>query len=56
MRNSLIASMRDIIGIPQFYIDGQIDIGLALEYFGALLILVVVVSSIFKILCKWVTR
>lgn len=56
MRYSLISSMRDIIGIPQFYVEGQLDVGLALEYFGALLILVVVVCSVFKILCKWVTR
>ena len=47
---SLIDAIRDIIGIPSFFSYGVWDFNLMIEYFVAALILLVVVSSVFKIL------
>ena len=47
---SLISSIRSIIGVPSFFNNGVWDFNLMIEYFVAALILLVVVSSIFKIL------
>lgn len=48
---SLINSMREIIGNPQFYLsDGSWDYGSMIEYIGALLLVLIVVSSVFKLI------
>lgn len=52
---TLIDSLRDIIGIPDFYIEGSNysstwDYGAMLEYMIAGILVCVVVSSVFKFL------
>lgn len=47
---SLIDSVREVIGSPNFYVDGVLDYGAVTEYFVCSIILLVVISSIFKFL------
>lgn len=51
--NSLIEALREIIGTPDFYIEGSNysstwDYGAMIEYMGALILIIVVVISVFK--------
>lgn len=52
---TLIDTLRQIIGTPDFYIEGSNysstwDYGAMLEYVGALILIIVVVISVFKFL------
>lgn len=54
---TIIDALREIIGTPDFYItngnySGSWDYGAMIEYFAALLILCIVISSIFKFINK----
>lgn len=58
---SLIESLREIIGTPDFYeqssgYSGSWDYGAMIEYFVAALILCIVVASVFRLLGKLVSR
>lgn len=52
----LVDVLREIIGLANFYIDGSLDYSAVLEYFVASVVLCIVVSSVFRFLCKWVGR
>lgn len=46
---SIIESIREVLGVPQFYMDsGVLDYGAVTEYFVGALILCIVIGSIFK--------
>lgn len=52
---TLIDSLREIIGTPDFYItngsySGSWDYGAMIEYIGALLLVFIVVASVFKLI------
>lgn len=52
---TLIETLRDILGTPDFYIENgnyssTWDYGAMLEYMGAVIILCVVIASVFKFL------
>lgn len=52
---TLIETLRDILGTPDFYIEtgnysSTWDYGAMLEYMGAVIILCVVIASVFKFL------
>lgn len=54
----LIDSLREIIGTPDFYItngsySGSWDYGAMIEYIGALLLVLVIVASVFKLILNW---
>ena len=56
---TLIEALREIIGTPDFYIEGSNysatwDYGAMLEYAGALILICIVVISVFKFLRAWV--
>lgn len=58
---TIIESLRLIIGTPDFYqtgsgYSGTWDYGAMIEYFVAALILCIVVSSVFRLLGKLVSR
>lgn len=58
---TLLESLREIIGSPDFYIEngnysGSWDYGAMVEYFVAALILCIVVASVFRLLGKLVGR
>lgn len=58
---TLLESLREIIGTPDFYIEngnysGSWDYGAMVEYFVAALILCIVVASVFRLLGKLVRR
>lgn len=58
---SVLDSLRDIIGTPDFYIEssgysGSWDYGAMIEYFVAAILLVVVVSSVFRIISRLFAR
>ena len=58
---TIIESLRQIIGTPDFYVTGSgysgtWDYGAMIEYFVAALILCIVVSSVFRLLGKLVSR
>lgn len=55
---SLIVTLRDIIGSPTFYdvSTGAWDYGGMCEYFACVMLVVVVVTSVFRILGKLVSR
>lgn len=58
---SIIEALRDIVGNADFYVQsgnysGTWDYGAMIEYFCAVLVLCIVISSIFRLLCKMVTR
>ena len=55
--DTIINALRDILGTPDFYIDGGSysnywDYGAMLEYFVGAIILMIVVSSVFKLVSK----
>lgn len=60
--NTLIEGLRQIIGSPDFYLEGTSgyngswDYGAMIEYFVCALILMIVVSSIFRFLIAWVKK
>lgn len=56
--NTLIDSLREIIGNPSFYdVSTQAwDYGAMCEYFACVLLVIVVVASVFRILGKLVSR
>lgn len=58
---TVIESLREIIGTPDFYIEGSNysstwDYGAMIEYAGALILILVVVSSVFKIIKGWICK
>ena len=53
---TVVEGLRQVIGVPNFYIDGSLDYGLAVEYMVAAVIVAVVVSSVFKIVVRWFER
>lgn len=56
--NTVIEGLRQILGTANFYnsATGFWDYGAMLEYFVGAVILCIVVSSIFRLLGKWVSR
>lgn len=58
---TILEALRNIIGIPDFYLEGSgysgsWDYGAMIEYFVAALILCIVVGSVFRFLIKLVTK
>lgn len=59
---TMLEGLREIIGTPDFYIEGSSgysgswDYGAMIEYLVCALILMIVVSSIFKIIIYWVKK
>lgn len=56
---TVINALREIIGTPDFYIEGSNysstwDYGAMIEYAIAGILVIVVVSSVFKILKGWI--
>lgn len=54
---TLIESLRQIIGSPDFYIEngnysGSWDYGAMIEYIGCILIVIVVVASVFRFITR----
>lgn len=59
--NSIISSLRDILGPADFYItggnyNGTWDYGAMIEYFVGAVVLCIVISSVFRFLGKLVAR
>lgn len=59
--NTLLEGLREIIGTANFYIEsgsysGSWDYGAMIEYMACVLIVLVVVSSVFRLLGKLVSR
>lgn len=59
--NTVIEALRQILGTPEFYdagsgYSGSWDYGLMIEYFVGAVILCIVVSSVFRLLGKLVSR
>lgn len=59
--NTLLEGLREIIGTAEFYIEsgsysGSWDYGAMIEYMACVLILLVVVSSVFRLFGKLVAR
>lgn len=55
---TVLEALREIIGTADFYIEngnysGSWDYGAMLEYFGALMLVLIVVGSVFKLLVHW---
>lgn len=58
---TVIDALREILGTPDFYIEGNNynstwDYGAMIEYAIAGILVIVVVSSVFKILKGWLSR
>ena len=54
---TLIDALREVLGTPNFYLsNGSLDIGACLEYSVCAILLLVVVSSLFKILRSWICK
>lgn len=59
---TVIDALRDIIGVPEFYVrlgnatNYSWDYGAMIEYAIAGILVIVVVSSVFKILKGWLCR
>lgn len=51
---SIIESLRVVLGQPNFYIDNAWDYGAMIEYFVGAVILCVVVTSVFRFIGKLV--
>lgn len=52
---SVVESLREVLGIPDFYSSsGSIDYGAVTEYVLAGIILCIIISSIFKFIYNWV--
>lgn len=54
---TILNALRDIIGQADFYIEngnysGTWDYGAMIEYIVAVLVLLVVISNVFKFICK----
>lgn len=54
--DTLINAIRSIIGKADFYIGSELSYSAMFEYFVASVILVIVVSSVFKILVRVFSR
>lgn len=59
--NTLIEGLREIIGTPDFYLEGSgysgsWDYGAMIEYLVCAMLLMIVVSSIFRIVIAWVKK
>lgn len=59
--NTLLEGLREIVGEAEFYIQngnysGSWDYGAMCEYFAAVVVLVVVIASVFRLLGKLVSR
>lgn len=52
MLDSVLDSLRDFLGAPSVYVNGELDYGLLLEYAFAGIILCIVVSCVFKLLFR----
>lgn len=50
--NLVIDSLREVVGTPAVYVDGVIDYGLLAEYIGAVVLVIVVVFSVFKLIAR----
>ena len=52
--NTMIEGLRQVIGKPEFYdvSTGAVQYDLMCEYFAAVIIIVIVVASVFRILGK----
>lgn len=56
---TIIEALREIIGTPDFYVrlggatNYSWDYGAMIEYFGALLLVLIVVASVFKLILNW---
>lgn len=50
--NTLIEGLRQIVGIPNVYIDGSIDYGLLAEYIACCAILYCVVRSVLGVVVR----
>ena len=48
--DSILSSLRNVLGTPNFIVDGVVDYGLVMEYFFAGVLLCIVVSAVFRIL------
>lgn len=58
---TLLDAMRSVVGAADFYISngnysGSWDYGAMCEYFAAVVVLIVVISSVFRFLGKLVSR
>lgn len=58
---TILESLRDILGVPDFYIQngnysGTWDYGAMIEYFVGAVILCIVITSVFRFLGKLVSR
>lgn len=47
---TIVENLRVVLGVPSFYVNGVLSYDLMFEYFVAALLLLIVVSSVFKIL------
>lgn len=59
--NTILEALRDILGVPDFYIEGSgysgtWDYGAMIEYFVGAVVLCLVISSVFRFLGKLVGR
>lgn len=59
--DSVLSALRDILGQADFYItngnySGTWDYGAMIEYFVGAVVLCLVISSVFRFLCKVVER
>lgn len=54
--NSVLESLRSVLGTANFYIDGNWDYSAMIEYFVGAVVLCIVISSIFRFLGKLVAR
>jgi hypothetical protein len=55
---TVLQALRELIGTPDFYLEGSgysgsWDYGAMIEYFGALLLVLIVVSSVFRLIIHW---
>lgn len=50
---TIIEAMREVLGAPSpWVVDGVVHYELMFEYLASVLLLLIVVSSVFKILCR----
>lgn len=53
---TILENLRQILGEPDFYIaEGVYDYGAMIEYFVGAVLLCIVVSSVFRFICKAVS-
>lgn len=59
LMQTIIEALREIIGTPEFYVrlgsstNYSWDYGAMIEYFGALLLVLIVTASVFKLLINF---